>query len=136
MRPRRCSPSRRRELPDHAPAGAASAGPDGAGGAWLAIQRSHGAGPLTEVAKVHHPALGLRAGDIVILKAAGVPTPTVNPADPGAQVPPPCVGTRPPGTRSTTPDAEVKFEFEVAVADIVPPDASHPGGALLLAALP
>lgn len=98
----------------------AEAGAD-AGGPWLAMQVGYGTAPrrLTQVVKLWHPALGVRAGDVAVIKAAGVPG---------------CVGTPPPGTPAGTAEADVRREFELPIASLLPPTADHPGGAVSLSA--
>ncbi len=85
---------------------------------WLAIQRSApGATPVpfTEVARLWDPALGVHADDIVVVTARSVVG--------GA-----CLGTNPPGTS----DPNAVKEFELRIADLLPPTAAYPGGAVQL----
>jgi hypothetical protein len=97
---------------------AAEAGWDGAN-LWLAIQI--GEGPVgshvtSQVARLYHPALGVAAGDVVVIRnrdGAGNPICTLAP---------------PPGS---TTEAE---DFEARVAGLLPPTADRPGGAVSLQA--
>jgi hypothetical protein len=107
------------ELPDLA-SRAAEAGTDAGGSPWLALQVGYGTPRrLAEVVKLWHPVLGVRAGDIAVIKAAGVPG---------------CVGTPPPGTPDTALEESIQREFELPIAALLPPSAEYPGGAVSLSA--
>lgn len=112
--------SYQKELPDLA-GRSAEAGNDAAGSPWLAMQVGYGTAPrrLTQVVKLWHPALGVREGDIAVIKAAGVPG---------------CVGTPPPGTAAGTAEENIRREFELPIASLLPPTVEYPGGAVSLSA--
>ncbi len=88
---------------------------------WLAIQI--GEGPLgarvtTQVARLYHPALGVAAGDIAVIKVQDAK------GSPICTLPPPAGSTSAP------------TEFELSIAGLLPPTADRPGGAVVLARPP
>jgi hypothetical protein len=110
---------------------------------WVAMQRGEGlpsdGRTVDSVVRLFHPALGVHPGDIVAIKAAGLTASFVR--DPGTpqQQTVTCVGTDPEEvhtTPATTPVNNEAREFEVTVAELLPPTATYPGGALRLAAPP
>jgi hypothetical protein len=106
-------------LPDLG-ARAGEVGKDAGGNPWLALQVRYGTAPrLAEVVKLWHPALGVQAGDLVVLNAADVPVPP-SPT-------PACVGTPP----ADLPEGASR-QFEVGIGEVLPPSAEHPGGAVSL----
>jgi hypothetical protein len=91
---------------------AAEAGLDAGGNVWVALQTSAGGGVFNQVARVWDPSLGVREGDLLVVKARAVG----------------CTGT------PTGSGGDAGNEFYVQVAALVPPDAaSHPGGAVTVA---
>jgi hypothetical protein len=97
---------------------AAEAGTLAGGDVWLALQLGDGpaAGPrtLNEVVRVHHPSIGVAAGDLVVIQARAIDG---------------CAGTLPPGSAE---GSAAPREFEVVVAEVLPPDGPYPGGAVRL----
>lgn len=89
---------------------------------WVALQFG-GPGavgadrPVTQVARIFHPALGVHEGDIVVIRAASV----------GGS----CVGTTPPETVPGN-EASTPTEFEMQITTLFPPDAGRPGGFVTL----
>jgi hypothetical protein len=93
---------------------------------WLAIQLGDGkpgdAGrTLGQVARLYHPALGVRVGDIVVIRADSL-------ARAGATG---CVGLPAPGIAPDLVDTAPK-EFETEVVQLLPPTGTTPGGAVVL----
>ncbi|HEY6002717.1 MAG TPA: hypothetical protein VIV57_07565 [Anaeromyxobacter sp.] len=100
---------------------------------WLAIQFGDGtpgdAGrTLSQVARLYHPALGVRVGDIVTFKVDSLKLHGVQ-----------CEGLAPPGTPTDLVDS-VPHEFETEIAQLLAPDpvlppssmSARPGGAVVL----
>jgi hypothetical protein len=90
-------------------------------GLWLALQAGDGpvgARTLSQVVRLWHPALGVRAGDILVVKVGGMPAG--------------CEGTAPVPPPGAEPPDEVENEFEVRVASLLPPSDDFPGGAVLI----
>jgi hypothetical protein len=88
---------------------AGEAGQDAGGTPWVALQASAGGGVFNQVARIWDPALGVREGDLLVVKARAVG----------------CTGT------STGSSTDADNEFYVQVASLLPPDAaSYPGGAV------
>ncbi|HEX9048999.1 MAG TPA: hypothetical protein VF841_00540 [Anaeromyxobacter sp.] len=88
---------------------AGEAGQDAGGNTWVALQTSAGGDTFNQVVRLWDPALGVREGDLLVIKARAVG----------------CTGTSP-GTNTDTDS-----EFYVQVASLVPPDAArYPGGAV------
>ena len=84
---------------------------------WLAIQVGEGprgAHVTSQVAKLYHPALGVAAGDIAVIRRTDTAGNVI------------CTLTTPPDATATTE------EFEVPIAGLLAPTVDHPGGALQL----
>ncbi|HEY6098613.1 MAG TPA: hypothetical protein VIW03_04245 [Anaeromyxobacter sp.] len=99
---------------------AVEVGAQGTNQVWLAVQSGDGTPGatgrrLTQVARLVHPALGVKVGDIVIFKAASVG----------------CTGAPPPGTPVDQIETVPK-EFETRIVAILPPSDATPGGAAVL----
>jgi len=86
-----------------------------AGEPWLALQSGDGPDApgriVNEVVRVWHPALGVRAGDVAVILAEGVPAP--------------CVGK--------AISSSSKPVFEAKIEALLAPSELHPGGAMQLA---
>lgn len=105
---------------------AAEAGLYAPGQPWLAVQIGDGTPgatgrTLNQVARLWHPALGVKVGDIVVFKAESFVVGGVQG----------CTGATPPGT---SPDVALTTpkEFETTITAILPPDDARPGGAVVL----
>lgn len=105
---------------------AAEAGLFAPGQPWLAIQFGDGkpgdAGrTLSQVARLYHPDLGVRVGDIVTIKVDSFKIGGVKQ----------CVGLPPPGTSSDLVDL-VAHEFETEITQLLAPGPFWTGGAVVL----
>lgn len=88
---------------------------------WLAMQvgqdTAGGSRAFSQVVRLWHPALGVRAGDLLVVKASGVNDPA-------------CVGTAPEPAPGNEPAANPTLEFEVEIGALLPPSPEYPGGAV------